>query len=255
MDFGLNDAVVLVTGASTGIGRATAIAFAMEGARVALTYRTKAEEAEETAAAVRKAGGEPLSLRLALDEEGSPAAVVAAIQARWGALQVVVNNAVQWPGRFFKLEELPPAELSRSLRANVEGPVALLQAALPLLKAKGWGRIVNVSTGLVADGQVGSIAYTTPKAAIHGLTRTLAKELAPHGILSNVLMAGAVATESRVRPPHLLKMMAESATTGRLTTADEVARVAVFLGSPANGHINGEAIRADGFFVTPPRMP
>jgi 3-oxoacyl-[acyl-carrier protein] reductase len=255
MDLGLKDAVVLVTGASTGIGKATAIAFGQEGARVALTYRTKRVEAEQTGEAVRAAGGDPLVMRLDLEEEGSIAAAVATLRERWQALHVLVNNAVRWPSGFFAIEALPLSELRAALRANVEGVVALTQLAVPLMREAGWGRIVNVSTGLVPDGNARSEAYVASKGAIHAITRTLAKELAPAGVLANVLMAGAVASEARPRPQEVLDRMAACAATGRLTLAEEVARVAVFLGSRANGHVTGEAIRADGLFVTPPRSP
>lgn len=88
---------------------------------------------------------------------------------------------------------------------------------------------------------------------MHAFTRTLAKEVGPQGILANVLMAGAVDSEVRHRPKEMLELMAAAATTGRLTLAEEVARATVLLGSRANGHVHGEAIRVDGFFVTPPR--
>jgi 3-oxoacyl-[acyl-carrier protein] reductase len=254
MDLGLRQSVVLVTGASTGIGKATAVAFGEEGARVALTYRTKEEQARATAEAVRAAGGEALVLQFSLEEPTMAKTVVSAIAERWGTLHVLVNNAIRWPRGFFTIEELPLDELEACLRANLVGTVALVQAALPLMRAAGWGRIVNVSTGLVVDGNPGTTAYVAPKGGIHAFTRTLAKEVAADGILANVLMSGAVASETRQRPAGMLELMAKSATTGRLTRAEEVARAAVFLGSRANGHIHGEAIRADGFFVTPPRV-
>jgi 3-oxoacyl-[acyl-carrier protein] reductase len=253
MDTALKNKVVLVTGASTGIGRATAIAFGREGARVALTYHSKADAAERTATAVRGAGGDALVLPLELADEASVTSLVAAVGERWGALHTLVNNAVRWPAGFLSVDELTPEELRASLAANVEGPLTLIRAALPLLRAHRTGRIVNVSTGLAVDGYPRSLAYIMPKGAMHAATRTLAKELAPSGILINVVLAGAVASEARERPAWMIESMKRSAATGRLTEADEVARVIVFLGSPANGHINGELVRADGLFVTPPR--
>lgn len=253
MDIGLKDTVVLVTGATSGIGKATALAFAEEGARVAVTWRVNEARAEATAEAVRARGAEALVVQLALEDDGAPEAAVARIHEVWGGIGVLVNNAVRWPSGFFQTEELPLDELALSLRANVLGPVALVKAALPSMRAAGWGRIVNVSTGLVVDGSAGATAYVAAKGAMHAFTRTLAKEVGPYGILANVLMAGAVDSEVRHRPKEMLVAMAAAATTGRMTTADEVARAIVFLSSRANGHIQGEAIRADGFFVTPPR--
>jgi 3-oxoacyl-[acyl-carrier protein] reductase len=251
MEFGLKGRVVLVTGASSGIGRATAVAFAREGAKVALTYKSKREEAEKTADSVRAAGGEAWVLAFDLEDEASPRAVIHGLAEHWGALDVLVNNAVRWPSGFTSLEE--SRDWRAVVRGNVEGTMGLIQAAIPLMRKSGGGRIVNVSSGLAVDGLPGSSAYTAAKAALHGLTRTLAKELAPQGILVNVVMAGTVASEARPRPAWLIQQMSECAATGRMTLADEVARSIVFLGSLANGHTTGELLRTDGFFVTPPR--
>jgi NAD(P)-dependent dehydrogenase (short-subunit alcohol dehydrogenase family) len=172
------------------------------------------------------------------------------VHARWGALNTLVNNAVYWPAGFVNVEETTLEAWRTPVHANVDGTFALIHAALPHLRASAWGRIVTISTGLAVDGFPGSSAYMTGKAALHGLHRTLAKELGPAGILTNILMSGAVEIESRARPAWLLEQMKRSAATGRMTDADEVARTAVFLGSPANGHVTGEAIRCDGFFVS-----
>jgi len=253
MDLGLSDSAVIVTGASSGIGRAIAVAFAREHARVAITYHGNRDGAEHTASLVRDAGGEPLVVPFALEDTASATALVEAVQAKWNALHVLVNNAVHWPAGFHTIDALTLDAWRAPVHANIDGTFALIQACLPLLKASPWGRIVTVSTGLAVDGFPGSAAYATGKAALHGFHRTLAKELGPAGILTNVLMAGAVAT--RERPAALLELMARSAATGRMTAADDVARAVVFLGSQGNGHITGEAIRCDGFYVSPVRRP
>jgi 3-oxoacyl-[acyl-carrier protein] reductase len=254
MDFGLKNSVVIVTGASTGIGKATAIAFGAEGARVAITYRSKEQEARATADAIRSAGGEPVVLQFALEDPASGRELVAAVRERWNALHVLVNNAVRWPSGFFSTEDLPLDELEISLRANVVGAVALTKEAIPLMRESGWGRIVNISTQLAVDGNPGSGPYISAKGALQAWSRTLAKEVGPQGILVNVILGGAVQSEARPRPPEMLEMLAESANTGRLTGAEEIARAVVYLGSRANGHVHGEAIRVDGLFVTPPRF-
>lgn len=250
MDMGLEGSVVIVTGASSGIGRAIAVAFARERARVALTHHDNPNGAERTAELVRAAGGEPLVARFALEDTGTAAALVGAVRARWGGLDVLVNNAVYWPASFSTVEETPLAAWRAPVHANIDGTFALVQAAIPLLRASAAARIVTISTGLVADGFPGTSAYMTGKAALHGLHRTLAKELGPAGILVNVVMSGAVTTEARERPAWLVEQMKRGAATGRMTEADEVARAAVFLGSRANGHITGEALRCDGLYVS-----
>jgi NAD(P)-dependent dehydrogenase (short-subunit alcohol dehydrogenase family) len=264
MDTGLAKMPVLVTGASKGIGRAIAVAYGREGARVCLTYRSDPSGADATARAVEAAGGEAMTARFSLEEPTTAAEVALAVRERFGGLAVLVNNAVAWPNgraervtdknRGFRLvEESTLAEWAEPVQANIVGTFAIIQAALPLLRTSVWARIVTISTGLVVDGFPGSSAYATGKAALHGLHRTLAKELGPAGILVNVLMSGAV--DTRPRPAAFLEEMKRSAATGRLTEADEVARATVFLGSQANGHITGESVRCDGFYVSPLRRP
>jgi 3-oxoacyl-[acyl-carrier protein] reductase len=248
MDLSLRGSPVIVTGASAGIGRAIAVAFAREGARVAITYHRGRAAAEETARLVIEAGGEPLVAPFSLEDLATAPALVAAVGARWGAVHALVNNAVYWPGGFRTVEELSVEDFQTPVHANVDGTFALIKAALPSLRSAPWARIVTISTSLVVDGFPGSAAYMTGKAALHGLNRTLAKELGPHGILTNILMAGAVDTLER--PPAFRAQLERSAVTGRMTSADEVARAAVFLASPANGHITGESVRCDGFFVS-----
>ena len=253
MDTGLRGKIVFVTGGSSGIGRATAVAFGREGARVALSYRNDRAGAAETAGMVGEAGGEALTVRYDLADESSIRRAVEEVVERWGALHVLVNNAVRWPGRggsggVTLFEEVPPERWQEDTRTLLEGAYLTIQAVLPLMRAAGWGRIVNVSSSLAEDGMAGGAPYTAAKAGLHGLTRTLAKELAPAGILANVVMPGLTLTERarRAIPGEVLDGEAARTPTGRLTAPEEVAALVVFLGSAANGHVNGENIRVTG---------
>lgn len=253
MNTGLRDKVVFVTGGSSGIGRAAATAFGREGARVALSYRNNREGAEETAGMVSEAGGEVLMVPYDLADEQSIRKAVREIVGRWGAVHVLVNNAVRWPGRGETsegavFEEVPPERWREDMRTLLEGTYLAIQAVLPYMRTAGWGRIVNVSSSLAEDGMPGGAPYTAAKAGLHGLTRTLAKELAPAGILVNVVMPGLTLTEraKRVIPGEILDGEATRTPTGRLTAPEDVAALAVFLGSAANGHVNGEALRVTG---------
>jgi 3-oxoacyl-[acyl-carrier protein] reductase len=251
MDLGLQDKRVLVTGASGNIGRAIAVAFGAEGACVAVAYHRRRAEAQDTATAVEKAGGRAIPIALDLAERAQVGTAVAELERDLGGIDVLVNNAVVWPARGAPgelFESVPLERLCASVEANLIGPYALTQAAVASMRARGWGRIVHVSTGLVEDGFPGSSPYTTPKAALHGLTRTMSRELAPAGIFTNLVMGGYVA-HGEV-PPAVLEQASLSAATGRPTEAWEVANLIVFLCSAANGHITGEAIRADGHFLT-----
>src|SRR5262249_19268444 len=121
---------------------------------------------------------------------------VGAVVKRWGRIDVLVNNAVQWgerpPWESPLFEQVPPDEWKASLRANTEGHYAAIQAVLPSMRERKWGRIVNVSSAVAVDGLPGAGPYSAAKAALHGLTRTLAKEVGPAGVLVNIVMPGHV---------------------------------------------------------------
>jgi 3-oxoacyl-[acyl-carrier protein] reductase len=251
MDLGLQDRRVLVSGASGKIGRSTAIAFGGEGARVAVAFHQHEEQARATAADVEANGGTAMTVRLDLADTSSVAEAVAAVERAFGGIDVLVNNAVAWPERSAAgelFEELPLARLRASVETNLVGQYALTQAAVGSMRASGWGRIAHVSTGLVQDGFPGSSAYTTPKAALHGLTRTMSRELAPAGILTNLVMAGYVPRTGT--PQEVLEQASRSAAIARTSDAREIANLIVFLCSDANTNITGELIRADGHFLT-----
>ncbi len=250
MDLGLQDRRVLVTGGSGKIGRAIAVAFADEGARVALTYHERAEEARRTAQAVTETGATASIAPLDLSDVAGIRASVAAIEDDLGGgIDVLVNNAVAWPARApgVPFEAVSLEAIHASVEANLVGHYALSQAVVGSMRQRRWGRIVHVSTGLVEDGFPGSAPYTTPKAGLHGLARTMSRELAGAGIYSNVVMAGFV--PGPAMPAAIVEQGRRSAATGRLTTPEDVANVIVFLCSQANGNVTGETLRADGHFL------
>lgn len=252
MNLHLEGRRVLVTGASRGIGRAIAVAFGQEGARVAFTYHDDAAGAQETAR--RAAPAETKALRLALESETSVTELTRVLLDDWGGIDVLVNNAVAWPGfpEPGELFETAPVDRFRaSLRANLEAHYLLTRALVGPMRQAGWGRVVHVSTGLVEDGFAGSSAYLAAKAGLHGLTRTMARELASAGILTNLVMPGFTLTEGRRVPEAVLSKVRAATASGRATTPEDVANVVVFLGSAANSHINGEQIRVDGHFLAP----
>jgi len=253
VDLGLKDHTVLVTGASSGIGRATAIAFGGEGANVALTYRANRSGAKETAERVGAVGGEAMVVPLDLAEEGSIRAAVDAVVGRWGGIDVLVANAVEWgapapPWNPPLFEELPSEQWQRMLRTSVDGAFHTVQAVLPSMRERGWGRIVMLSSGSVEYGMPGGGAYGAAKAALHGLGRSLARELGPGGILVNVVMPGLVVTERNLKaiPEQVRDTVATESPSGRLSVPEDVAAAIVFLASKANGNTTGEILRVAG---------
>jgi len=250
MDLHLKDVTVLVTGSSAGIGQATAIAYGAEGARVAVTYHKSRQGAEETQHKIEAAGGQAIVLHYDLANPDSIRSSMETISKEWGTLNVLVNNAapmdISGPtGQLF--EDVPFQNWETMLRSSLEGVALTVQCALPLMRKSGWGRIVNVSSD-ATDGWPGLGPYATAKAGLHGLTRTLAVELGPANILSNVVMPGAVMTERTQQhiSAEQKEQIKQHMPTRQLITPEDVAAIIVFLGSPVNRQIIGEIIRVTG---------
>ena len=237
MDTDLSGKRVLVTGGSKGIGRAAAAAFAAEGARVAVTYRS------DRAAAEAAAG---VAVAMDLADAGAVAAAVAEAVAALGGLDVLVVNAVRWPEqRAARLEELDPEEWRAVLRANLEGAVATCAAALPALRAAPWARIVLLSSGIAEEGHPVTWAYGAAKAGLHGLMRALAWDGGRDGILVNVVGTGFTRTEHGLERfgPEAYDAVGPLTPQRRASTAEDVARLVLFLGSAANTSVTGEVVR------------
>ncbi len=250
MDLQLKNATVLVTGSSAGIGQATAIAYGAEGARVAVTYHKDRQGAEETQRRIVEAGGQALIVHYDLADPASIRSSIETISTEWGTLNVLVNNAAPMDvarpmGMLF--EAVPLENWQAMLRGTLEGITLTIQCALPLMRKSGWGRIINISSDAV-DGWPGLGPYATAKAGLHGLTRTLAKELGPVNILSNVVMPGAVMTERNREqiPDEQREQIRQHTLTHQLITPEDVAAVILFLGSPVNRQVIGETVRVTG---------
>jgi 3-oxoacyl-[acyl-carrier protein] reductase len=252
MELGLKGRVAMITGGTRGIGRAVAMAFAREGAHVAITYNSDRGRAERVAEELRSPGGDVLSARLELGDHESIQSAVTSILDRWECIDVLVNNAVDWgergPFEMPPFEHIDPSYWRPLLQANLDGHFAVMQAVLPSMRARSWGRIVNVSSTIANDGMAGVPHYAAAKAGLHGLTRTLAKEVGAAGILVNVVMPGLTLTERNLErmPDATREHYGQAAPIGRLLTPEEIARPIVFLGSAANCSITGAVVRASG---------
>lgn len=252
MDLLLGGRVALVTGSSQGIGRAVAIQLGRERARVAVTYHQQREKAEAVVDEITRGGGEAFAVALDLGSIASVQQAAAAVLDRFGQVDVLVNNAVRWEGRMPwempQFEDVPAAEWQECIRANVDGAYAAIQAVVPSMRARGWGRIVNVSSGVALDGVPGAGPYGAAKAALHGLTSTLARELGPAGILVNVVCPGLTLTDRVLAslPPAVAEQRAKAYPVRRLLPPEEVAPTIVFLCSGLNTAVTGEIVRASG---------
>jgi NAD(P)-dependent dehydrogenase (short-subunit alcohol dehydrogenase family) len=248
MDLGLRGRVALVTGASTGIGRATALALAAEGAKVGISYRTNRQGAEAVAEAIRDRGAEAVAVELALEDGQAARRAVEEIAERLGGIDVLVASAVSWPTQRApegQAERLDLEVWHEHLRVNLVGTIATVTAVLPYMRRQGWGRIVLISSGVADEGVPGPGPYGVAKAGLQGLARQLAWDVGRDGILVNVVAPGFTVTERNreLISDDVRERVARQTPTRRLSSPEEVASIVGFLASEANGNISGELVR------------
>jgi NAD(P)-dependent dehydrogenase (short-subunit alcohol dehydrogenase family) len=250
----LSEKVALITGAGSGIGRATALLMAREGARVAALGRTE-EELREAVAAIEAEGGEGMVVRADVADPTQMHDAVEAVIQRWGRLDVVFANAGV-NGVWAPLEELEPEEWSRTIAINLTGTFLTLKYAAPYLKKQGGSVIVDASiNGTRVFSNTGATAYASSKAGQVALAKMVALELAPHRVRVNVICPGAIETKIGENTEHRdiddLGVPVEfpkgwHPLRGRPGTADQVAQVVLFLASDAASHVTGTELWIDG---------
>lgn len=245
--FGLEGATCVVTGAAGGIGRATALAFAAEGARVAVLDRNAAG-AEETATLAREAGAEALALGVDTSDEAGVAAAQAAVAAAFGDAEVLVNNAgIIGPGG--PVLDLPLAEWNRLLAVNLTGYFLCARAFGKPMAARGGGAMVHVVSVTALAPLPNSGNYGVAKAGAAMLSQLLAVELAPRGVRSNALHPGLVQTPMTQRSyddPATAEARARLVPQGRVARPEDMAQAALFLASPRAAYVNGADLLVDG---------
>jgi len=251
VDTGLAGKVVLVTGGSRGIGKACAVQFAEEGAHVVITYASNRDAAETTVREIRDRGLSCRAVRLDFKQQETIPAALEDIAATVGDVEVLVNNAAAMVGDGpvrAEFGSVGPEDWYALIDLNLYGTAYVTSLAVPMMKRAGWGRIVHISSGAAADGFAGGSSYSAYKSALHGLSNTLALELSPLGIYSNVIMPGFTVVERHLARigPEQMEAFAAAHFTKRLGRPEDVATLAVYLGSAANRHISGEIIRVSG---------
>lgn len=241
--------VALVTGGGRGIGRATAELLAAEGARVAIADVNLAG-AEEVASGIEARGGQALALAADVSQPAQVAPMFDAVLTRFGRLDVLHNNA----GIFAKaaVDEIELDAWDRLMGVNLRGAFLVAQRALKIMKAQGGGRIVNMgSLGGQVGGVVAGADYAASKAAIACLTKSMAKWGGPYNILVNTVCPGVIDTAMPAQfPPDRLAAMIESTPLRRMGTADEVAKVVLFLASDLSSFVTGAHIDVNGGIFT-----
>ena len=235
----------LVTGASRGIGAATAVALARAGADVAVAYGGGADAAEAVAGEVRAHGVRAVTLGADLGDAAAAAALVQRTIAELGAVDIVVNNAgITRDGLALRLSD---ADWAQVIAVDLTAAFAICRAALrPMLRAR-RGRIVNVSSVSGVTGNPGQANYSAAKAGLIGLTKSLAREVASRGITVNAVAPGFIETEMTAALPEAARAAAVAAVpAARMGTASEVAEAIAFLAGPAAAYITGHVLHVDG---------
>ncbi|HYW44772.1 MAG TPA: 3-oxoacyl-ACP reductase family protein [Bryobacteraceae bacterium] len=235
----LTGKVALVTGASRGIGREIALALARAGCRVAVNYRERREDAESTALAIGRSGGRAALVQADVSRSGEVSAMVRSAVELLGPIDIAVNNA--GIARVQRMEEITEEDWNELIAVNLTSCFLVTQAVLPGMRARRWGRIVNVSSVAAQAGTVVGPHYAASKAGMLGLTRAYARLLAKEGVTVNAIAPALIETEMVTSNPNARP---ELIPVGRFGTVAEVADVAVMLAG--NGYMTGQTINVNG---------
>ena len=243
--FDLAGKTAIVTGGSRGIGRAASLALADAGAYVIVNYRSNEDAARETLERLQAAGGagEILAFDVA-DSDAVDAAIKAAVKRR-GRLDILVNNAGISMDQL--LVRVSRKELEQTWATNVNGALYCAKACVRSMMRNKWGRIINLSSIVAESGNAGQVVYSASKAAILGMTRTLAREYASRGITANAVAPGFIETDMTADLSDDARQgIVDQTPVGRIGRPEEVAAAVVFLASEEASYITGQVIRVNG---------
>jgi 3-oxoacyl-[acyl-carrier protein] reductase len=240
--------VAIVTGASRGIGRATALALGARGVRLLVHFRSGATEAAEVVSRLEALGTAAICVEGDLADRDVPASLVEATLRAFGRLDIVVNNGGAMTDAL--LEELDDATWEEAIAVHLSSAFRLVRAAAPAMRRVGWGRIVSVSSQVVATGSSGHAHYAAAKSGLNGLTYSLAKELGPDGITVNLVVPGRILTDIIT---HRLAEREDDwlsqTPLRRFGQPEEVAAAIAFLVSDEAGYITGASLHVNGGLV------
>ncbi len=247
---GLEDKVVLVTGASRGIGETIAKAFAVQGAKVVLNYMQTEAAAQRVVAEINASGGEAIALQADVSDLAQVTEMVAVAKQDFGSIDILVNNAVR---NFIAAPflELPWEEFQKDIDVIVKGTFNCCQAVLPDMLTKKAGKIINISTVATQIPPASQSKYVTAKSGLVGLTRSLAVEFAPHNVQVNMVTPDFVETDlTQGVPPMFRESLKKNNPSGRLASPIDIANTVLYLASPLSNFTTGQQIMVTG--GTPP---
>ena len=245
----LQDRVAIVTGSGDGIGRAIARAFAREGARVLVAELNHDAGAAVAEQLTEQFGSEALAVTTDVADEAAVRDMVAIAVEHWGTVDVLVNNA--WGGgSLSRVEHKTTAQMDHGLRVGLLGPLWAMQASLPAMRSQRRGNIVNLCSLNGVNAHIGTAEYNCAKEALRTLTRTVAREWAPYGVVANAICPAAKTAASRAvfaANPELETMADSANPMGRLGDPEtDIAPVAVFLASDDARYVTGNTLFVDG---------
>lgn len=243
--FGLQGKVAIVTGGSRGIGRAVAEALAQQGATVVINYVRGEEEAKKTVAAIEAKGGRAEAVGFDVADMAATETAIAEIAKRHGRLDILVANAgIAQDGLLLRLKD---EELDKLFAVNVKGSIASAKAAIKVMMRAKVGRVIFLSSIVGEMGNVGQTAYAATKAALLGVTKSLAREYASRNITVNAVAPGFIDTDMTTSIAGEMKdQMLKSIPLGRTGRSEEVAACVAFLASDESSYVTGEVLRVNG---------
>ncbi|EYF03170.1 3-oxoacyl-[acyl-carrier protein] reductase [Chondromyces apiculatus DSM 436] len=243
--FGMTGKVAIVTGGSRGLGRAAAEALAAQGAHVVLTYVRGEAEAKAVVEAITASGGKAEAVGFDLADMAASEAAVTEVAKRLGRLDILVANAgISIDNLLLRLKE---EELDRLFAVNVKGAIACSRAAIKVMMRARKGRVVLLSSVVGEMGNVGQTAYAATKAALLGVTKSLAREYASRGITVNAVAPGFIESDmTATLNAELKEAMLKGIPLGRIGRGEEVAAAVVFLCSDEASYITGQTLRVNG---------
>lgn len=246
----LDEQVAIVTGASRGIGRSVALALAEAGAKVVVNYQRNSTGAAEVVGLINGRGGAAMSYGTDVCIPTEVKAMVDETLARWGRMDILVNNAgVTRDAPFMRMRD---EQWHDVLEIDLTSAFVCVQALLPVLAQRGYGRIVNVASLAGLTGNVGQVNYAAAKAGLIALTKDLAREFAPHGITVNAVAPGYIETDMIDHvPERQLQWALNAIPMRRLGSPEEVASAVRFLTLPEASYITGHTLVVDGGWVMP----
>lgn len=249
----LKDKVIIITGGAQGIGKAYSLGMAEEGAKIVVAD-INLEVAENTVVEIQKKGGEALAVKTDVSVVDSVQRMAKICEERFGGIDVLLNNAAMFERN--KMQRVPfwemdPAEWDRLMAVNLKGPFLCSQAVFPYMKARGSGKIINISSGVGLIGSPNMIHYSTGKAGVLGLTKSLARELGQFNINVNCIAPGNTQNwepndKDFERRQKICEQLANNRPLKRVERPEDLVGTAIFLASSDSDFITGQTIVVDG---------